>query len=182
MGPSDPGFGEPHHRRSLASCSTPHERMPVAQVRVFLPLSGPTTELVDRFVGEPSWLPDAEPLGDGRWRTTLHGGGFRRTVAARIGDAWTAGSTRWRAISWDPATPEGTAPSRLVEWLLPTFDGELGLHDRGDVASLVVDGRYQPPGGSLGSAVDELALHRVARRTLEGLAAQIATELAPLTV
>lgn len=157
----------------------PHERMPVAQVRVFLPLSGPPTDLLDRFAGDPTWLPDADPLADGRWRTTLHGGGFRRNVAVEIGAPWTAGSTRWRSISWDPAAPEGSSPSRLVEWLLPTFDGEVGLHDRGDAASLVIDGRYLPPGGGLGNAVDELALHRVARRTLEGLAAQIATQLAP---
>jgi hypothetical protein len=151
----------------------------VAQVRVFLPLSGPPTDLADRFAGDPTWLPDAEPLGNGRWRTTLHGGGFRRSVAVRIGEPWTAGPTRWRSLSWDPTTTDGAPPSRLVEWLLPTFDGELGLHDRGDTASLVIDGRYQPPGGSLGNAVDELALHRVARRTLEGLAAGISTKLSP---
>lgn len=154
----------------------------MAQVRVFLPLSGDPTDLKDRFVGDPTWLPNAEPLPDGRWRTTLHGGGFRRTVAVRLGAAWQAGTTRWRAISWDPAGSDGAAASRLVEWLLPTFDGEVGLHDRGETASLVIDGRYQPPGGTFGSTVDELALHRVARRTLEELAAAIATELAPTPV
>ncbi|MFP4310405.1 MAG: hypothetical protein ACLFS9_00290 [Nitriliruptoraceae bacterium] len=151
----------------------------MAQVRVFLPLAGTPTDLVDRFDGAPVWLPDAHPLPDDRWTTTLHGGGFRRTVAVRLGERWQAGSTHWRSISWDPAMPDRTTPSRLVEWLLPTFDGELGLHERGEAVSLVVDGRYQPPGGGLGTAVDELALHRIARSTVEGLAAGIATLLAP---
>lgn len=151
----------------------------MAQVRVFLPLSALPTDLVERFAGEPAWLPDAEPLGDGRWSTTLHAGGFHRTVAVRLGAPWPATTTHWRAISWDPAGPEGSAPSRLAEWLLPTFDGELGLHERGGAASLVIDGRYEPPGGGFGSAVDELALHRVARRTVENLGAAIAAELAP---
>jgi hypothetical protein len=151
----------------------------VAQVRVFLPLSGSPSDLVERFAGEPTWLPGGERLGDGRWTMTLHGGGFRRSVAVRLGEPWPAASTHWRAISWDPAGPEGSAPSRLVEWLLPTFDGELGLHDRAGTASLVIDGRYEPPGGGFGSAVDELALHRVARRTVESLGAGIAASLAP---
>ena len=151
----------------------------MAQVRVFLPLGGDPPDLAERFAGEPSWLPDAEPLLDGRWTTTLHGDGFRRPVAVQLGESWQAGRTRWRSISWDPATPDAQTPSRLVEWLLPIFDGEMALHDRDGTGSLVIDGRYHPPGGGLGSAVDELALHRVARRTLEWLAAAIATELAP---
>jgi len=151
----------------------------VAQVRVFLPLSGHPSDLVERFADAPTWLPEARPLQDGRWAMTLHGGGFRRTVAVRLGEPWPAATTHWRSISWDPAGPEGSTPARLVEWLLPTFDGELGLHDRGGVASLVIDGRYEPPGGGFGGAVDELALHRVARRTVQGLGAAIAGELAP---
>lgn len=159
-----------------------HDGSPVSQVRVFLPLDGPPADLADRFVGDPTWLPGAELLADGRWLASLQGGGFRRSVTVRVGDPWTAGTTRWRSISWDPATPDGAPPSRLVDWLLPTFDGELGLHDAGETASLVIDGRYQPPGGSLGNAVDELALHRIARRTVEGLAAAIAYALSPMPV
>lgn len=87
----------------------------MAQVGVFLPLSGPPTDLIERFAGEPTWLPDAEPTGDGRWRTALHAGGVRRTVAVRIGEPWPATTTHWRAITWDPAGPGGSAPSRLVE-------------------------------------------------------------------
>ncbi|MFP4233855.1 MAG: hypothetical protein ACLFUG_02885 [Nitriliruptoraceae bacterium] len=154
----------------------------MAQVRVFLPLSGSPPDLIERFAGEPTWLPDAEPTADGRWRIALHAGGFHRAVAVRIGEPWMAAATRWRAISWDPAWPESSPPSRLVEWLLPTFDGEIGIHDRGGVASLVIDGRYEPPGGGFGSAVDELALHRVARRTVEGLGAAISSELSPVLV
>jgi len=56
----------------------------VAQVLVFLPLSGSPSDPIARFAGEPTWLPNTDRLHDGRWSTTLHFGGFRRTVAVRL--------------------------------------------------------------------------------------------------
>lgn len=54
----------------------------------------------------------------------------------------------------------------LTDRLLLSFDGELGLHlGEPGRTTLVLDGRYQPPGGSIGTAVDTIALHRLARLT-----------------
>ena len=124
----------------------------------------------------PTWLPDASRLDDGRWLTTVHGAGLSQTVAMRIGAPWSSTTTLWRTVTWDPLrTPDPAEHSRRP---LPSFDGELGLFVSGAVASLVLEGRYHPPGGHLGAVLDGLALHRVAKATLDRLMMDIAGVLA----
>jgi hypothetical protein len=150
-------------------------------VQSFLPVAGTPASLATAFEGDPdAWL--TEPRREGaadRWVVTLHAGALRRTVRLRIGTPWLAGRTRWRSLSWDPIGAEGAATS--LDRLLPSFDGELGLHiGPGERATLVLDGRYQPPGGRLGTAVDAIALHRLAQVTagsfLAGVAAHLSVE------
>lgn len=116
-------------------------------------------------------------MGADRWLTTVHAGSLSRTVTANVGEPWRAGRTHWRSLVWDPVDPEGE-PARLDRFL-PSLDGEIGLHLRhGGQATLVLDARYQPPGGALGAAADAIALSRVARTTIERFLEDVAAQLA----
>jgi hypothetical protein len=146
-------------------------------VRAFLPLAGDVPALTAAFEADASrWLPDARRDGGDRWLLTVRAGALSRTVRALVGAPWRAGTTSWRAISWDPVGHDGEAGS--LERFLPSLDGELGLHvDAAGGATLILDGRYQPPGGPLGAAADAVALHRVARHTVERFLEQVAAGL-----
>ncbi len=147
-------------------------------VRTFLPVVGDADALAEAFEGDPGrWLPAARHEGAGRWRVTAHAGSLSRPVAVSVGAPWRAGRTRWRSLSWDPVDPEGG--SATVDRFLPSLDGEVGLHlRRGGPATLVLDARYQPPGGTLGAAADAIALSRVARTTVERFLEEAAARLA----
>jgi hypothetical protein len=147
-------------------------------VRTFLPVVGDPTALAQAFDGDPQrWLPSARQEGASTWRLTVRAGSFSRPVIATVGAPWRAGRTRWRSLSWDPVDQDGGTGA--LDRLLPRLDGELGLHlRRGGPATLVFDARYHPPGGSLGTAVDVLALSRVARGTVERLLEEVAAKLA----
>lgn len=142
-------------------------------VRAFLPVTGDPTALRRAFVGDPGrWLPDARRTGPDSWLMTVRAGALARTVEARLGIPWRTGGAQWRAISWDPAPTDGTS-----DRLLPSLDGELGLHLLDGVVTLILDARYRPPGGPVGSALDGVALRRVARGTAERLVADLAARL-----
>lgn len=143
-------------------------------IRAFLPVSGDPPALRRAFVADPGrWLPEARPVGPDRWAFTVHAGQLSQRVEARVGSAWRVGGSQWRSLSWDPASEQ---PATL-ERLLPSLDGELGLHVLDGLVTLVLDARYRPPGGALGATLDDLALHRVARGTAERLLAAIAARL-----
>ena len=142
----------------------------------FLPLIGDAGAL-HRALSRPpgDYLPESRHIGEDRWTMVLRGAGMARTVVARVGEPWWAGSTQWRALSWEPLA-DREDPERVAR-LLPSLDGELGLHASDDTVSLVLDARYRPPGGPLGTALDTIALHRVARYTVDRLLAEIAARL-----
>lgn len=141
-------------------------------VRAFLPVPGDATALRRAFVGDPGrWLPEARHTGPDRWAMTVRAGQLARTVEARVGEPWRAGGTQWRSLGWEPAADDGT------DRLLPSLDGELGLHVLEGVATAVLDARYHPPGGPVGAALDGVALHRVARSTAQRLLADVAAGL-----
>lgn len=149
------------------------------ELRVFQPLDGAADALGAVFEGEVrAWLPGARADGDAAVMT-VRAGGLERRVRVALGDPWHAARTTWRSLSWEPLAGEGqgTHPVRV----LPTLDGELGLHvDDAQRATLVLDARYQPPGGLLGAALDAVALHRVARVTGEHLLQDVGTALRSL--
>lgn len=148
-------------------------------VRAFLPVAGATDALVLAFSGDPArWLPSARGTDrPGQWLLRVRAGSLSRQVRASVGEVWTAGSTHWRALAWDPV-PNPDEQLRL-ERFLPTFDGELGLHaDDAGRTTLILDARYRPPGGPLGAAVDTVALHRVAKRSIEVLLEDLGAKLA----
>lgn len=149
----------------------------VRTVRTFLPVAGQPDALVRAFEGDPvRWLPSARREGPDGFAIVVRGGSLSRTVLASVGAPWRAGSTRWRTLSWDPLAEDSSALP--LERLLPSLDGELGLHiGPHDSVTLVLDARYQPPGGAVGTAADVVALGRVAHGTVERLVSDVAARL-----
>lgn len=145
-------------------------------LHTFLPVSGDAEAIRHAFTSDPDvWLPDGEPVDDDRWTTTVRAGHLVRTVTARVGPPRRAGDTRWRSLSWEPSAPDdGHGP---IERFLPSLDGQLGLNVTLGDATLLLDASYEPPGGLAGAALDSVALHQVARHTLERFLADIATRL-----
>jgi hypothetical protein len=146
-------------------------------IRTFLPVAGDPDALVGAFVGDPQrWLPSARRDGPDRFVFTATAKALARPVRATIGAPWRHGETCWRSITWDPVDADGSPGA--VDRLLPSLDGELGLHltSRGR-ATLLLDARYRPPGGAVGLAADAIALGRVARGTIEQVVGEIAARL-----
>lgn len=142
-------------------------------VRAFLPVAGDPTALRLAFVGDPTrWLPDARRVGPDGWTMTVRAGQLSRTVECHLGDPWRAGGSQWRALAWRPSVDDDA-----LERFLPSLDGELGLHVLDGVVTIMLDARYEAPGGPVGSALDSLGLQRVARVTVERLLADIAARL-----
>lgn len=143
----------------------------------FLPLAGEPACLRSVFRADPQrWLPEAGPLGEGRWSAVVPGPGWPERVALRIGIPWASSNTLWRSLSWEPLPgedPDG-------EWTrrhLAIFDGELGLFVSGDGASLAIDGRYRAPAAIVGAPTDEVALRRTVRGTADRLMVDVAAKL-----
>lgn len=146
-------------------------------VRTFLPVVGDPVALATAFDGDPArWLPGARRDG-ATFVLALRAGSLTRTVRATVGAPWRAGATRWRTLSWDPIAEDGEQSA--LDRLLPSLDGELGLHaqSRGRT-TLLLDARYRPPGGALGGAVDTVGMHRLARGTVERFLEEVTARLA----
>lgn len=146
-------------------------------VRTFLPVVGDPASLTRAFEGDPArWLPASRRTGPDQYIVVLRAGAMNQYVAAMVGSPWRSGATRWRSLSWEPTGVDRSA--RAVDRLLPSLDGELGLnieaHNR---VTLIFDGRYQPPGGAVGTAVDVVALNRVADATIQRLVSDITARL-----
>lgn len=147
-------------------------------VRTFLPLVGDPVALATAFDGDPArWLPGARrDDDDGTYVVALRAGAFTRAVRAEVGTPWRAGATRWRSLRWDPIAEDGEPGA--VDRFLPSLDGEIGLHAQpAGRLTLLLDARYRPPGGALGEALDAVALHRLARRTVERFLEEVTARL-----
>lgn len=146
-------------------------------VHTFLPLPGEAGEAIETFLDDPSrWLPEARRTGPGRWELAVGPGGVERLVEVTVGDPWRVGTTWWRSLAWRPLT--GDHDPVAVERLLPSLDAELGMvQDASERLTLALDGRYNAPGGRIGEALDAVALHGVAKHTLERLLAGIGQRL-----
>jgi hypothetical protein len=121
----------------------------------------------DRFLSDPSFFFDETDtvelvvdLGDG---LTLH-----QEVALHIGTPRHAEGEVWLPVRW-------VAVGR--QRVLPSFEGVLELrHDElcGDDARIQLLGTYTVPFGFLGRFGDGVRGRRIARRSLESLAAELA--------
>jgi hypothetical protein len=139
------------------------------------PLAGDAEQLTVAFRGDPAgWLPELTRPGERphEWQVYVWGGQLGVLVDLTLGGPVHRDAVTWRMARWEPGPPR---PLRV-----PSFDGDLGLRSEPDgSATLVLRGRYQPPGGVLGRAADRLVLHRLARATAHQLLADIAARLAP---
>ncbi|HUG86060.1 MAG TPA: hypothetical protein VMM13_15965 [Euzebya sp.] len=134
-------------------------------------------DIVVRFGGSPAdWWPGPTRRNAKAWQVEVRLGRLRRPVIATIGDCWVDGLTTWRSLSW---TPVRMLDGRLQpDPRLPGFTGSLGLRRPDDrPAVLLLQGVYDPPGGRLGSALDDLLLHTVAARTAQQLLGDIREHL-----
>ncbi len=147
-------------------------------VQAFIPVIGDPDRLLQAFLRDPAeWLPEARREGPQQWTLPVYAGAFSRQVTVHLGAPWKSGVTTWRTLTWDPELDD--ADGLTIDRFLPSLDAEIGLARPNDaVTTLIVDGRYAPPGGALGQALDVVAMHRVARGTVERFAADTAAGLA----
>ena len=152
-------------------------------VRAFCPVAGSPRNVEHAFLMEPRhWVPSVDSQGheaqlDDALQVVVRAGALSRHVRLTLGKPWRKGSTIWRSLQWDPVAGDGAATT-IDRWL-PSLDGELGLNRRrpSDQLTLVLDARYLPPGGSLGSAIDAAVLGRLAQTTVERFLVNVAARL-----
>ncbi len=139
-------------------------------------LVGSPDALIAAFARDPAeWLPPpARASGMDSWTVDLTAGRLSRRARCTLSRPWRTEEGLWRSIAWEPVDPvdPGTRDSRL-----PVLTGQLGVRtDEG--LTLVLDGRYTPPGGVLGTVMDRLLLHHVAELTAREFLAAVRANLA----
>ena len=96
-------------------------------------------------------------------------GWLSKTVAVHLG-----GPIPGEGVTVVPLTWEATGPSGLF----PRLEGQLRLREIGDARTEVAfAGRYRPPLGRAGQALDDVVLARVARATIRSLLRRVADAL-----
>lgn len=149
-----------------------------SNVRSFCPIAGGAEAVERAFVADPrKWLPGDHQQDDGTVDVVVRAGAFWRHVRLELGRPWRNGTTTWRRMQWDPVSGAGE-PASLDRWL-PSLDAELGLHHqmRQGRLTLVLDGRYAPPGGQVGAAFDAAGLRRLAQATVDRFLIDVAAGL-----
>jgi hypothetical protein len=118
---------------------------------------GPRVDEPDRIEGLRRVVADLElPILDGSGT-----GPIRKSALIDVGIPQVLPDLVLVDVGWQSAS---IAP------LFPVFAGQLRITTR----SLVIDGRYVPPFGRLGLAIDAGILHFVARRTAQAFLARLA--------
>ena len=93
-----------------------------------------------------------------------------KTVEVSFGPVRRHGDVTLLAFSWQ-ATGSGS--------LFPALDADLELSPVGESRSeLTVQGRYEPPGGTVGCHIDQFLLHRLADATVRAVLSSLANRLA----
>ena len=146
---------------------------------VFLPIHGTvngTPDATAAFADDPGlWLPEpARTVEPGRWVTRLHAGVTSQPVVCEVGSPTGHAGATWRRLCWQASDPAGR--TRVVHRAFPRFEGEVGLVTA-PAPTLVLSGTYDPPGGSLGIALDRAGLERVAEMTGRRLLTDISGRL-----
>jgi len=144
-------------------------------LRYYVELDLPSEQVQSALLESPSsWLPAladtaaerAEPLlaEVGVGSSSLR---IAKRVTVRLGKPVQFPSKLSLPMTWEPGGR-----------LLPRLDGELELGTLGkDRTQLAISGRYDPPLGTVGRAVDRIALHRVAEATIKDFLDRVAAVL-----
>lgn len=131
-------------------------------------------QVVDRPFGEvvERFTVDAEALLGGALDTARSEG---ERLRVRVGPpTWPALVAKTVEIRSGPVRVHGGSMLLPFTWeasggasLFPRLDADIGAAPLGaDRTEVVLRGSYDPPGGALGRAVDQLLLHRVAQSTV----------------
>jgi hypothetical protein len=141
------------------------------QVGALIPLGGQPQQIARVFGDGPEdWLPaPATPLSAGWWMVGLAAGPLRHEVRCHIGTSWEDATGLWRLLVW---RPDGTGAS-----MLPALEGVIGLRTEAGLSTLILDGRYRPPGGRAGAVADAAGLRRVAQSTAHRFVTDIAARI-----
>jgi hypothetical protein len=144
-------------------------------LRYYVELDLPTEQVEAVLLDGPStWLP---ALADGAVERAapllaeigVGPGGLpvAKRVTVRLGHPVRFPSKLSLPMSWEPGGR-----------LLPRLDAELELGPLGrDRSQLAMNGRYDPPLGTVGRTVDRLALHRIAEATIKDFLDRVAAAL-----
>jgi len=143
-------------------------------IRYFVELPLPPDHVEWALLATPEhWLPalvgDAATRGEGLLAEVGIGPPSRRVglpVTVRLGDPVRFPSKTLLPMTWEPV--KGGS-------LFPTLDADIEVGPLGPQRTqLSINGRYQPPLGRLGRAVDRALLHRVAEATVKDFLDRVA--------
>jgi hypothetical protein len=146
-------------------------------IQDFVQVKAPYTAVRDRLLEPASgWLTDGatDAYADGeRLFLTVTATGGEVTVGKRVqvelGGAYVRGEGSVLRLSW-----WATGAQRLF----PTLDADLEIMPMGpDQVMLTLMGRYEPPLGAVGRAVDRLVLHRIAEACIRSFLQRTAANL-----
>jgi hypothetical protein len=146
-------------------------------IQDFVQVKAPYATVRDRLLEPaPGWLTDGatDAYADGeRLFLTVSAMGGAVTVGKRVqvelGTAYARGEGSVVPVSW-----WATGAERLF----PTLDADLEIMPMGpDQAMLTLMGRYEPPLGAVGRAVDRLVVHRIAEACIRSFLHRTAANL-----
>jgi hypothetical protein len=146
-------------------------------IQDFVQVNAPYETVRDRLLEPtPRWLCDGATAAyaDGeRLFLTVSATGGATTIGKRVqielGAAYARGDGSVVPLSW-----WATGAQRLF----PTLDADLELMPMGpDQVMLTLMGRYEPPLGAVGRAVDRLVLHRIAEACVRSFLHRTAANL-----
>jgi hypothetical protein len=138
------------------------------EIGALIPVGGQPQQIARTFAGSPAeWLPaPASELSAGWWLVDLAAGPLHHEVRCHVGTTWEDATGLWRLLVW---RPEGSSAH-----MLPALEGVIGLRTEAGLATLILDGRYRPPGGRAGAMADAAGLRRVAQSTAHRFVTDIA--------
>jgi hypothetical protein len=146
-------------------------------IQDFVQVKAPYAAVRDRLLEPASgWLTDGatDAYADGErmfLTVTATGGEVKvgKRVQVELGEAYARGEGSVVRLSW-----WATGAQRLF----PTLDADLELMPMGpDQVMLTLMGRYEPPLGAVGRAVDRLVLHRIAEACIRSFLHRTAANL-----
>lgn len=122
--------------------------------------------------GPNAWLADlaSDAAAEGestRLRLGPNGGHrmLAKEIAVQVGQPFARGASTVVPVTW---TAHGAAP------LFPIFSGDLEIAAIGGVETqVVICGKYEPPLGALGEALDRVALHRIAQASIRAFLVEL---------
>ncbi len=145
-------------------------------VRYFMDLEIPFEAATEALASDPqSWLPGLAAATGEHGTRLLAEVGFGSTVRVRkrveveVGEAFRLTGKTIVPIRWSTGSEHSP---------LPEMEGDLEVAPFGpDVSQLSMSGRYRPPLGAVGRAIDRALLNRVAEATVRDFVRRVAAAL-----